>query len=128
MKQLEPKFRCGTKKAIEELVEEYHYPYDEFMQDWPYEIADPKQINNYFKHYDAQINEDKKFLLMEMLIQAIDESDNLEMYWEPLKQRIKNDFELHEYTIFYWCCFENDISHCWAITPKMRQVWNETKT
>lgn len=131
MKHQEPEFRCGTKKAIEELVAEYGYPYDEWMQDWPYEIADPKEIENYFRHYDEQSDEDKKFSLMEMLIQALDEVEHpsdFEKYWTALEQRIRQNFDLHEYTIFYWCCFEYDLVNCWHITPKMRVLWNDMKS
>jgi hypothetical protein len=115
MKIIEPKFRCGTKKAIEELVAEYDYPYAHWMQDWPYEIADPKEIENYFRHYDEQTDEDKKFILMQMLIQALtdieSESDFIE-YWKLLKKRVIKDFQTHEYTIFYWSCFGENLSDC----------------
>ena len=72
----EPKFRFGTNKAIKELVAEYNYPYSDWMQDWPYEIVDSKEIENYFKHYDEQKDDDKKFSLMQMLIQALTDIEN----------------------------------------------------
>lgn len=130
MKVEEPNFRCGTKKAIEELVAQYNYPYADWMQDWPYEIADPNEIENYFRHYDEQIDEDKKFSLMEMLIQALTDIENeadFNTNWKLLKEKIIKDFKIHEYTIFYWCCFGESLSDCWKISPKMRELWNEIK-
>ena len=64
MKIKAPKFRCGTQNATHELVVIYNYPYADWMQDWPYEIADPEKIEPYFKHYDEQTDEDKKFIII----------------------------------------------------------------
>lgn len=126
----EPKSRYGTKKAIDELIAQYGYPYKEWMQDWPIEIADFNEIENYFRHYDKQVDEDKKFILMEMLIQALTDIENegdFNKYWNLLKTRIIKDFKIHEYTIFYWCCFEEKLSLCWKVTPNMRELWKEIK-
>ena len=130
MKVKEPKFRCGTKKAIDELVAKYSYPYVDWMQDWPYEIADPKEIENYFQHYDEQSDDDKTFSLMEMLIQALTYIENdidFNKNWILLKERITKDFEIHKYTVFYWSCFGENLADCWKTTPNMRQLWNEIK-
>ncbi|CAM1368580.1 conserved hypothetical protein [Tenacibaculum litopenaei] len=130
MKIEEPKFRCGNGKAIKELVATYAYPYADWMQDWPYEIADSKEIENYFQHYDEQTEEDKKFSLMEMLIQAltdIEDKNDFDKNWKRLKSRIIKDFVVHEYTLFYWSCFGENLSDCWKVTPYMRELWKEIK-
>ncbi len=130
MKVQEPKFRCGTEKAIKELVAKYDYPYAEWMQDWPYEIAEPSEIENYFKHYDEQKDEDKKFSLMEMLIQAltnIEDQREFDKNWKLLIPRIVKDFELHEYTVFYWSCFREKLKDGWKVTPYMRELWTQMK-
>ena len=41
-KQMEPTFRCGTRKAIDALVEELNLPNDLTMQDWSYESGKSK--------------------------------------------------------------------------------------
>ncbi|WP_075341125.1 hypothetical protein [Tenacibaculum agarivorans] len=131
MKIKEPEFRCGTKKAIESLVNEYNYPYENWMLDWPYEIANPEKIQSYFTHYNEQDDEDKKFSLIQMLIQALTDIDNEKEFkknWQQLKLLIIKDFKIHEYTIFYWCCFGEKLSDCWKITPYMRKVWSKIKT
>ena len=81
MKIKEPKHRYGCRKAIKELVATFNYPYEEWMQDWPYEIADSKEVDNYFLHYDKQTNDDdKKFSLMEMLIQAVNDIEDNSLF------------------------------------------------
>ena len=130
MKVKEPKFRCGTEKAVIELVAKYDYPYADWMQDWPYEIAESKEIENYFQHYDEQTDEDKKFSLMEMLIQALTDIEDQNEYdknWNRLRLKIIEDFKIHEYTIFYWSCFGQSISDCWKVTPSMRDLWIDIK-
>ncbi len=130
MKVKEPKFRCGTEKAVKELVAKYDYPYADWMQDWPYEIAESKEIENYFQHYDEQTDEDKKFSLMEMLIQALTDIEDQNEYdknWNRLRLKIIEDFKIHEYTIFYWSCFGQSISDCWKVTPSMRDLWIDIK-
>jgi hypothetical protein len=60
-----------------------------WMQDWSYEIAESKEIENYFIHYDEQTDENKKFSLMEMLIQAltdIEDKTDFDENWKHLKQ------------------------------------------
>ncbi len=124
----EPKYRCGTKKAIDELVAKYNYPYANWMQDWPYEIADHKEIENYFLHYDEQTDDDKKISLMEMLIQSLTDVENetdFNKKWIRLKKLILKDFKIHEYTVFYWSCFDLNLNNCWKITPNIRELWKE---
>ncbi len=126
----EPKFRCGTAKAIEELSIKFNYPNHVGMQDWAYEVAKSEDIEKYFSHYKEVIDEDKKFVLMEMLIQAIDDIQNQKIFdnhWRHLKSIIIEDFYIHEYTIYYWCCWDCKLSDCWEITSHIRKLWKEIK-
>lgn len=126
MEIIEPKFRCSTRKAIDELVAEYNYPYEAWMQDWPYEIANPKEVHNYFEHYDAQKDEDKKFCLMQMLVQSIENIDSnveFEKNWIKLERLLFEDYKIHEYTIYYWCCFGVRTENSFRISSKMRECW-----
>jgi hypothetical protein len=124
----EPKFRCGTKEAIERLAQELKLPYGDYMQDWSYEVANPEDIEKYIDHYRLTLDEDKKFVLMEIIIQSIndqaDEKDFIK-YWDRIRGTLKADFAIHEYTIFYWSCFDSEnIEDTWTITPSMREIWN----
>lgn len=123
----EPKFRCGTKKAIDKLVKELNMPHDEWMQDWPYEIADPNETDKYINYYQTINDEDEKFTLMLAIIQATEEQYNQELllkYWNIIQPILNEDFHIHEYTIYNWCCFDNeDIEDCWNCTPLMRSLF-----
>jgi hypothetical protein len=44
-----PKFRVGTKEAMEGLARELNLPIENSMQDWPYEIADPMDIEKIYQ-------------------------------------------------------------------------------
>ena len=130
MKKDEPKIRFPAKKAIEALIAQYGYPYEDGMQDWPYEIVESTRIQIYFQHYDEQTDEDRKFILMEMIAQALTEIQNENDFlknWNLLEKRIKQNFKNHEYTVFYWSCFGENISDCWKISPYMRKLWKEIK-
>lgn len=131
MNTREPKFRCGTAKAIYSVVIKFNLPHEEWMQDFPIEISDAEKIEDYFGFYDQVTDDDEKFVLMELLIQATTEqptSWDLYHSWLELKQRLIQDFLIHEYTVYYWCCFDNkDIEECWSITPYMRELWYQQK-
>ena len=128
-RKTEPKIRYETRKAIDELSKELNLCHDEWMQDWPYEVVQPEDFEKYLMSYNTTMDEDKKFILMEMLIQSIEEQQCEKIflqYWNIVKDLIEADFFIHEYTIWYWCLFEEkDISNVWRITPFMRELWKE---
>lgn len=135
MKIQEPKYRSGTGETINKLAKELGLPYNERMQDWSYEVANPNDIEKYLNHYNKLSDDDEKFVLMEILIQAT--NDQLEIkkfldYWKETKLRLIDNFDLHEYTIYYWACFDNEeLEDCWIVTPYMRELWlkqNEEKS
>jgi predicted protein tyrosine phosphatase len=131
MNGMKPTFRCGTIKAIDELSEELKIPFDLSMQDWSYTEGNPNQIENYISHYTTTKDEDKKFILMKFIIQATEDQETEELflkYCDKIKPLLQTDFKLHEYTIHYWACFDNEnIEDCWRITPLMRQTWTDTR-
>ena len=128
---MKPTFRCGTRKAIDELAEELNLPNELTMQDWEYTAGNPHEIEKYISHYVLTTDDDKKFVLMELIIQATEDQATEELfitYWNKIKPILEKDFKIHEYTIYYWSCFDSeDINDCWRITTFMRQLWKERK-
>jgi len=124
----EPKFRFGTRQAIDSLALELSLPNEKGMQDWSYEVAKYEDIQKYINHYESLNDEDKKFVLMEIIIQSTEEqlnNENFIKYLDKIKPLLMNDFDIHEYTIYYWSCFDKkNIDDCWRITPFIRQLWN----
>jgi hypothetical protein len=126
---MEPTFRCGTRKAIYELAGELNLPNNLAMQDWSYEVANPNDIDQYISHYGLTTDGDKKFVLMEIIIQATEDQNKeklFQKYCETIKPILETDFKLHEFTIHYWACFENEnLADCWKIANLMRQLWKD---
>lgn len=127
---MKPKFRSGTTKAIEELAEELNLPFDDLMQDWPFEVVDPSNIEKYLNHYKLLNDDDKKFVLLDGIIQSVENQSNEELFQRYLKivrQILEKDYDIYEYQIYYWACLENDkneIDDCWKVTPMMRDLIN----
>jgi hypothetical protein len=132
---IEPKARYETRKAIDELAKDLNLPNEQWMQDWPYEIINSDDIEKYLDYYNITKDEDKKFILMKMLIQSIEEQPNEENflhYWNMIKGLIEKDFFIHEYTVWEWCLFEevdeDNIGDAWKITPFLRELWYKMRT
>lgn len=125
----EPKFRCGN---WQELANLFNYKIGKHDQDWTYTIVEPQKIDDYIQAYDTSItNENTKFSLMEMIIQSLTEQVNEEIMnlkWKKVKEILDRDFDLHKYTVYYWCCWDNgDVDDCWEITALMREFWINKK-
>jgi hypothetical protein len=124
---MQPIFRCGTLQAIDELSKELNIRYHSSMQDWSYTEANASDIEKYISLYRLTNDDDKKFVLMEFIIQATEEQDTEELflaYCDKIKPILYTDFKLQEYTIYYWACFDiYNIEDCWKITSLMRKIW-----
>jgi len=123
----EPEPRYETRAAIDSLAKELQLHHDERMQDWSYEVANPNDVERYIEHYRVTVDEDKKFVLMQIIIQAVNDQpdeNRFLKYWDEIKEALSEDFAIHEYTVFYWCLFNDDGNDTWTITPRMREIWN----
>lgn len=126
----EPKLRFVTNKAIEELTKGLNLIYDlDDYQDWEYIVGKPEDVEKYINYYNSEINDDCKFALMEIIIQAIEDqekkSDFLK-YLEITQKILSINFKIHEYSIFHWCCFDNEnLEDCWKVTPYLRTSWKK---
>ncbi|RSK43209.1 hypothetical protein [Hymenobacter rigui] len=122
-----PPFRCETRQAIDELAKELNLPNEPHMQDWSWEVANPLDIDKYVQHYLSLTDEDKKFALMEIIIQAVENQEKTVEFskcWGVLEPILKENFSLHKWSIWYWSFFEtDDLANCWLIAPFMREVW-----
>ena len=119
-------FRCGTIKATTELAKELNLPFDPSMQDWSYEVANPNDLDKYIAHYDITIDDDKKFVLLEIILQAtVDQTDKERLlhYWQEIKPIINKDFKIHEYTIAYWASLnETNFEDSLILSPLLREL------
>jgi hypothetical protein len=129
---MEPDFRCGTRKAIDELAVELNLPNENWMQDWPIEVVVPSDIQIYIDHYDKLTDDDKKFVLMEGILDAIEYQPTEELflkYFNRVRQILDKDFAIHEYTIHSYACLDTEtIEDCYKLTPGMREIWTNKTT
>jgi hypothetical protein len=91
------------------------------MQTWSYDVASPKDIEKYIEHYKLTSDDDKRFLLVEIIIQAINDQERSRdflKYWDSVKEILKEEFVIHEYTFFYWASFGDQKTS--TITPNIR--------
>jgi len=126
---MEPIFRCATRKAIDELAQELNLANEEWMQDWPIEVTNPYDIDRYLDHYRTLTDDDKKFVLMEGIIDATEYQTTDKLFiknCEKVKLLLEKDFPIHAYTIYNWACFDiEDIDEWWKITPLIRKIWQD---
>lgn len=91
-----------------------------------YIVSEPERIADYIKAYETEpFDEDTKFSLMEMIIQAVNDHDYMEDWWTKVKPILEWDFDLHEYTIYYWCSFDSELEDSFAISQNMRELWKK---
>lgn len=113
---MEPSFSCGTRKEIDELAEELNLPNKKWIQEWPIEVLIPSDIKKYIEHYEKLTDEDKKFVLMEGILDLTENQPSEESfvkYWNKVSRFLEKDFSIHEYSIYYWACFTiEDIGNC----------------
>ena len=125
---LEPVPRYGTRASIDNLITALDLTDNYGMQDWSYEIAEPEDIDKYLDHYRLINNEDDKFVLMEMIIQATEyqrTNQDFVQYCSTIKDLLTEDFTIHQYTIYYWASMDQvDLSNAWKIAPLMRELWH----
>lgn len=123
---VEPRPRYSTEAAIDAIAKELDLPNEPGMQDWEYQVADPEDIEKYIRLYEKTEDSDQKFVLMEMIIQATEDQTDENRFlecWYRIKPLIERDMEVHEYTIYQWCCFDcNAIEECWKLSPLMREL------
>lgn len=126
----EPKFRFVTLKAIEDLTRNLNLQYDsEDYQDWEFIVGKPQDIEKYINHYKSEVDDDNRFALMEIIIQATEDQgleNDFANYLKIVQKLLEENFQIHEYSVFYWSCFDNEnIEDSWKISPCMRSVWEK---
>ena len=125
-----PEFRCPTKAAINKLASRFELLNTSDMQDWEWEVATPKRIDEFLSAYKKEpLDNDEKFTLLEILLQSFEYSEeelNNSYRWQELLKLIESNFQLHAYSVWYWADFENDnLGDEWRITLFMRKLYKK---
>lgn len=105
----EPLFRSSTKKALDELATELNLrekiPHWDSMAGLSYTPGNPEDIQEYLTYYAQLKEDDKKFTLMEMILDSMAHQPNereFMNYWRKVKPILIKDYVIHEFTIQYW--------------------------
>jgi len=122
-------WRFITEEAIQRLNARLNIREDQYSQDWEFEVSESNRLPEYLDIYENELtDEDDKFALMWLIIQAVDGPDMDEAMWSRVREHLKADFSLHQWTVCYWCNLdEEDLEHCFDITPRLRELWHECR-
>ena len=55
------------------LASRFGLPYDDAMQDWEWEVANPDDFDLYLAAYTLEMPAEQRFSLMEMLLQCVED-------------------------------------------------------
>ena len=130
----EPPFRCSTKKALDELEIELNLkeknPYWESMAGKSYTPGNPNDIQEYLDYYIQLKDDDKKFTLVEMILDSLadqpNEADFLK-YWQKTNPILMKDYLIHEFTIHYWKQMTEEFERSKIMTPLIQSLISEMK-
>lgn len=120
--------RCPSKETIIRLTKELQLKgSDEFSQDWEYEVADAEQLQSYIDYYqNEKLNVNEKATLMRIILEAYNDLVTLDaqecMYQNMIKQLLQHDYSIHEETVQYWSCEDEDLENCFGITGFVRSI------
>lgn len=125
-----PKQKAGCPKATLELMEELQVlKRKQYIPS--YQSNQIAFTNMLINHYDSLTDTEKKFVLMKSIIYATIEigikKEMLNIWETKIKDRIISDFDIHEYTVFSWSCFNNNDHYMSSPSscPYMCQIWCE---
>lgn len=117
-----------SKETIKRLTKELQLEgANDYTQDWECEVANVEQLQSYIEYYQKEkLNVNEKATLMRIILEAYNDLVTLNtkecMYWNKIKQLLKQDYSIHEETVKYWSCEGEDLENCFIITAFVRSI------
>lgn len=122
-------WRFPTREAQGRLARRFELPDDPRMQDWEWQVADARRIDEFLSAYEQpELSDDERFSLMEILIQSFDDLASqtrldVEPRWQRVLVLLEERIELHVHTVWYWACVdEEDDGTFWEVSPDLRKL------
>jgi len=120
-------WRHPTRAAIDALATRFGLPNGPNMQDWEWEVADSKRLDDFIGAYESgELNDDERFTLMETIIQSFEELGPLHEYdprWQRILEILDQNIELHICTVWYWSRLDGETpDEQFLVTPSIRRV------
>lgn len=79
------------------------------IQDWERYFADPEKIEKFLVYYVlGKLNEDEKFLLMDLILASANDAILPDGVWEQIETWLQNDSHIHHYSIWYWADIDEE--------------------
>jgi hypothetical protein len=124
-----PTFQWETPEARQWVAEQLGLPYNDGMQDWPWQVADEERLEDYLQLY-ARAADAERVVIMELLLQAATMQPNpekLHLAWVKIEPLLDQNADLHASTAQYWCVWgykEQDLDvFGFSVSPYVRTWW-----
>ncbi len=128
MKNMMNELKYPSKETIDKLTRNLNLKgADEFTQDWEYEVADVSQLSDYVDYYEKNdLNLNEKATLMRMILESYNDflivEKGEDIFRERIKKILKKDTSIHNDTLEYWLCNDEETDGCFAITPFIKEI------
>jgi len=126
-----PETSYWTAQSIDKIAARFNLPNEDTMQDWAYEVADPKRLAAFVAAYEDYKSEpDIKYTLMDIILQSLEESSiplSDSKISRSIRHNLISSFDLHAYQIWYWSAFDVEKDEAWRISPFLRKIWNDVR-
>lgn len=98
------------------------------MQDWEVEVADPSDLPRYLDLFQEVDEEDVRFTLADLIIQAFESSDidlSACQAWAGFLSRLAENTGTHGWQLWYWASWDVGPEDAWRVSPFMRALCKE---
>jgi hypothetical protein len=116
------------RTSIEKLTTLLALPATGQEQDWEAELADKNRVSEFLMTYEkVPLSTDDKFALMALMLASVDRHVEVNLRvpgeWRRIADILIEERELHQETISYWRCDDDDDPQAWFhLTPHIRAL------
>ena len=116
------------RSSIDKLTTLLALPATGQEQDWEVELADENRIGEFLMAYEGLfLSPDDKLALMALILASVDNyieaKSRIPEEWERIANILIEERELHQETISYWRCVDEDDPQAWFhLTPHVRAL------
>jgi len=106
------------KTSIDKLTALLALPATGLEQDWEVELADENRVGEFLMAYEELgLSPDDKFALMALILASVDHyvaaKSSVPDEWKRITTVLIKERELHQETISYWRCDDDDEPQAW---------------
>lgn len=111
-------------ELVEQIARRAGLRYEPSMQDWDVQMADPARCRDLITLYDLSSDAIERIALMQIMVASFEEyldqhEPDLEVE-QMLRERLVNEWTLHQSTIEYWANIALPENDSFNVTPLMR--------